>query len=218
MICARHLLIAVLFTTVVFSHRTPAADDATPFRTAVDTAVRDLGIQTEMPKYDLVTVERRKPVTIPTELAQTILYAAIAVFLVVLLYTLIMNARFSKETNVKPTAQEAAAAANRMNEAGAEAQVHADGGAYAEAMHTLLLRSVEELRRRSRVPLGRSLTSREILSRLPLDTVVHDAFQALVDRVEVTYFGGRQPSREDYEQCRESFDLLTAALREGASG
>ncbi|MCC8165580.1 MAG: DUF4129 domain-containing protein [Planctomycetes bacterium] len=216
MIRARHLLIAVLFLIVVPSDRTPAADDASPSRTTVDEAVRELGIQTEMPRLHLVPVSPSQPITVPPEVAKMVLYAALAVFILVLLYTFITNARYAEEAKA-PTVEEAAAVANRMGEAGAEAEFHAGGGAYAEAMHTLLLRSVEELRRRSRVPLARSLTSREILSRLPLEPVAREAFQSLVDRVEITYFGGREPTRDDYELCRKSFDILTGALQEGVS-
>ncbi|MCC8109617.1 MAG: DUF4129 domain-containing protein, partial [Planctomycetes bacterium] len=212
----RHILLAILFSTVIFPARTPAADDApaTLPRRTVDASVRDLGIQTELPLRRTVQVRESEPLAIPARVAEMTLLVALIVLITVIVYTIIINAQAGEQSDLRaPTAEENAAAVSRLTEAGSEAAAHADGGAYAEAMHTLLLRSVEELRRRLRVPLARSLTSREILYRIDLGPVAREAFRSLVDRVEVTYFGGREPSREDYEQCRESFDILTACLR-----
>jgi hypothetical protein len=106
--------------------------------------------------------------------------------------------------------------ATRMEKAQLEADEFARQGNFAEAMHVLLLRSVEELRRYLNISIAASLTSREILRHAELSPEGRSTFSDIVDRVEVSYFGAHRPDQEEYEACRGSFDALRGALRRHA--
>lgn len=89
----------------------------------------------------------------------------------------------------------------------------ARAGRYAEAIHTLLLRTLVELVRATRTRVPASLTSREILARVPLVPAAREALYQLVTTVEVTYFGDDVPQQADYERCRQEFARFAHAYR-----
>ncbi len=89
----------------------------------------------------------------------------------------------------------------------------ARAGRYAEAIHTLLLRTLMELVRATRTRVPASLTSREILARVPLVPAARTALNALVVAVEVTYFGDDASGAADYERCRGEFQRFADAYR-----
>ncbi len=96
-----------------------------------------------------------------------------------------------------------------------DAEALAGQGRYGEAIHVLLLRTLEELARRVTVRLPRSLTSREILSRVAVPDEARVALSDLVGAVEVTHFGSHEPSQSDYLACRERFQRFAAAYTRG---
>lgn len=83
-----------------------------------------------------------------------------------------------------------------------------------EALHVLLLAAVEEMRRRSRVRIADSLTSREILARVGIPDHARPPLQGLVESVELSFFGARPTSPEDYDRGRGLFERV----RRGLSG
>ncbi|HUQ02664.1 MAG TPA: DUF4129 domain-containing protein [Kofleriaceae bacterium] len=89
----------------------------------------------------------------------------------------------------------------------------ARAGRYAEAIHTLLLRTLVELVRATRTRVPASLTSREILARVPLVPEARAALYQLVSTVEVTYFGDEVPGAADYDRCRHDFQAFAQAYR-----
>lgn len=91
-----------------------------------------------------------------------------------------------------------------------EADALAAAGRYAEAVHALLLRTIEALGRH--MPVPRALTSREIEQRAGLPDAARAAFGDLVQAVELTRFGGRPANAEDYARCVACFDRIRAAL------
>ena len=93
----------------------------------------------------------------------------------------------------------------------AEVDRLAQSGAYAEAMHALLLHSLATLRARAG-PLAPSLTSREIVGRTPLPVASHEALAQIAAAVEVSHFGGRPAGPDDYQHCRGSFERFAAGL------
>jgi hypothetical protein len=95
------------------------------------------------------------------------------------------------------------------------AEVLAGQGRYGEAIHVLLLRTLEELARRVTVRLPRSLTSREILARVSVPDEARVALADLVTAVEVTHFGSHEPSQSDYAACRDRFQRFAAAYSRG---
>jgi hypothetical protein len=97
-----------------------------------------------------------------------------------------------------------------------EADELARAGRYAEAIHTLLLRTLIELVRATRTRVPAALTSREILARVPLVPPARAALDALVAAVEVTHFGDEVPGAADYERCRGEFQRFADAYRGAA--
>jgi hypothetical protein len=86
-----------------------------------------------------------------------------------------------------------------------DAEVLARAGRFGEAIHALLLRTLEELMRRLDRPLPRSRTSREILAETRLPDEARGALGHLVSAVEVSFFGGAEPGEDDYRTCVERF-------------
>jgi hypothetical protein len=85
-------------------------------------------------------------------------------------------------------------------------------GRFVEAMHVLLLQSLAEIRRRRGESFAQSQTSREILRSVRLSETGRAALRDIVARVERSYFGDHPAGAAEYRSCRDSFDLLTAAL------
>ncbi len=81
-------------------------------------------------------------------------------------------------------------------------------GDYGEAVHELLQRSLENLRRRLDPALWPSLTSREIMGRVSLTEGGKSALGLIVTAAELSHFGGRAPSEPEYRACRENFQCL----------
>ncbi len=84
-------------------------------------------------------------------------------------------------------------------------------GSYAEAIHLMLLRALETLRRRLGASWAKSLTSREIARRSELAGNDRQALKILVGAVEICRFGGQQANEQIYRACLEHYRLLGAA-------
>lgn len=213
--CLAGLILAVLTLPAVVR----AAPD--PGETAQAVAA-SLDLQTQLPVAKPEAPELRdapdapgKPWKLTGEVAQVILYAALAVGIALVLYTLrdhLPSLGAPRLAARRPDAVAQAAAVERMVEAQIEADDLAGQGRYAEAMHALLLRSLTEMRRRLQVSFADSLTSREILRVLDLPELGKLALADLIRRVELVYFGLHVAGREDYTACRASYEGLTAAM------
>ena len=88
----------------------------------------------------------------------------------------------------------------------------ASEGYFDEAIHLLLLRGLIEMHERMRIAIAFSQTSREILRQVPLDLRTRTALADLVNRVEISRFGMRPSTKEEFLACRKSYDILTADL------
>ncbi len=84
-------------------------------------------------------------------------------------------------------------------------------GAFAEAIHRLLLLVQERLRSRLEHGFQTSLTSREILRRAKLTGEAKPAFASLVAAVEITLFGQQAANLATYQLCRENTRRVLAA-------
>jgi len=93
-----------------------------------------------------------------------------------------------------------------------DAEALAERGDYGEAIHMLLLRTLQELVRSSAVRVPPALTSREILGRVPLADDPREALAGLITAVEVTHFGGDAATRDDYARCRAQFQRFARAF------
>ncbi len=88
-------------------------------------------------------------------------------------------------------------------------------GNFGEAIHTLLLRTLQELVRSSAVRVAPAQTSREILARVPLLADAREALAGLITAVELTHFRGAVATLDDYQHCRAQFDRFATAFRAG---
>ena len=88
-------------------------------------------------------------------------------------------------------------------------------GLFAEAIHTLLLRTLQELVRSAAVRVAPATTSREILARVPLLADARSALAGLITAVEITHFGDAPATAADYERCRQQFAVFAQVLRGG---
>ena len=86
-------------------------------------------------------------------------------------------------------------------------------GELAEAIHTLLLRTLQELVRSAAVRVAPATTSREILARVPLLADARSALAGLITAVEITHFGDEPANAADYDRCRQQFHLFAQAFR-----
>lgn len=88
----------------------------------------------------------------------------------------------------------------------------AERGAHAEALHALLLRAIEDIREQLSPQLGAALTSREIVDRADFGAKALSNLSSLVRAVEISWFGGRTPSAEDYQASRNSYLQFNAEI------
>lgn len=94
-----------------------------------------------------------------------------------------------------------------------DAEELARRGEFGEAIHTLLLRTLQELARTSSVRLAPAMTSREILARVPVLADAREALTGLITAVELTHFGGGDATEADYIRCRAQFQVFARAFR-----
>jgi uncharacterized protein DUF4129 len=94
------------------------------------------------------------------------------------------------------------------------AEALAAEGRWAEAIHALLLETLEALSRAAR--LAPSLTSREIVERVPLPAPARDALGGLVAAVEISRFGGAEAGEPDYRACLSRFRAFLETYRSAA--
>ena len=94
-----------------------------------------------------------------------------------------------------------------------DAEELARRGEFREAIHALLLRTLQELVRTASVRVAPAMTSREILGRVPLLADARDALAGLITAVELTHFGGDDATEADYIRCRAQFQVFAAAFR-----
>lgn len=84
-------------------------------------------------------------------------------------------------------------------------------GRFAEAIHLLLYRSLEDIDTKRPHTLKPALTSRDILTLNALPAVARRALGRLVETVEWSFFGGRQVDAEDFSACRLAYEEFAFA-------
>lgn len=86
-----------------------------------------------------------------------------------------------------------------------EADAMAEQGRYAEAIHHLLFRSIEDISRRRPDSVRPALTSREIGAAAAIPVRARDLFVSIVRLVERSLFGGQSVGREDWTNARAAY-------------
>lgn len=96
-----------------------------------------------------------------------------------------------------------------------EADALAVQGRFAEAIHHLLLRSIEDIRRRRPAVVRPALTSRELAASEGIPGRARDLFAAIAGLVERSLFGGRAVGEGDWQAARGAYSdfALSAAWR-----
>jgi len=200
--------------------------DSTRIQSALRSSTRSLGLQTQLPveagkkitaEENLLDRLTSRRILLTSNVAGMLFFISLAAIAAVIFMTWRDNMwSLSRERRFERSDDESATAAEvtvRMEKAQVEADELARRGDFAEAMHILLLRSLDELRRHLGVSIAVSLTSREILRHVSLPSEGRSVFADIIDRVELSYFGGRRPGADEYTACRGSFDALTDVLR-----
>ncbi len=96
-----------------------------------------------------------------------------------------------------------------MREWLAEADELAGAGRYAEAVHHLLFRSVEDIGKRRPQAVRPASTSRELANASAIPPGVRDLFARIARLVERSLFGGRPVDAEDWQAARTAYaDLV----------
>lgn len=91
----------------------------------------------------------------------------------------------------------------------AEADALAAQGRFAEAVHLLLYRSVEDIEGRRPGLVRPAMTSRDLAEAEGLPGVAREAFSQIARAVEISLFGGRSIDTGGWERCRAAYTALT---------
>ncbi|MDR2338665.1 MAG: hypothetical protein LBF40_00785 [Deltaproteobacteria bacterium] len=121
-----------------------------------------------------------------------------------------------KEKSEKEVKEDQEKLKKALAKVGTDAQSLASEGRYSEAIHTLLLESLEEYRRRRGKEIPAPLTGRELVGALPLNQEENACFKDLVDRSEPIWFGPMEGDKEGFDGAYSSFGRLLASLGKDA--
>ena len=175
-------------------------------------AVRDLGLQSELPRR----IDDPEPVNI--KIPKELVWLAVAGGVGVLLFYasgLLPFLGGGSSADWQTTGADADPKASRpAADALAAAEALARAGRFAEAMHMTLLGGVAAIRDHFGEEIADSLTSREILRKGRLSDAARGSLREIVARVERSHFGLYPASGSDYAACREAFGGLLQALRQ----
>jgi hypothetical protein len=181
--------------------------------------IREAPIQWELPRPD-----ESGGISLPwfsgLPLLSILLFTLAAVAVVVLaLYIASALRDRQRPAVVDPSGAPAGTAAVRLSgEPLARAEALAREARYAEAIHILLLGTIEEIRTSLGYVAHPSLTSREILRRAPLPVGAEAPLGGIVREVEWSHFGARGAGDAEYRRCVEWHGELRRACDGAAAG
>lgn len=108
----------------------------------------------------------------------------------------------SPDVSIIPDLTPEAAQARTLLE---DADALAAQGLFAEAVHLLLFRSIDDIQEKRHGTVGRSLTAREIGALGVLPDRVRNALTPIIRIVERSFFGGRDVDEAGWKQARASY-------------
>jgi hypothetical protein len=206
-ICLRFPAVSAALLSGSLLFGTASAQFPDPEKAARD-SIRALDLQTDLPHE-----RKSEPIKLhlPPELVWVLLACGAAFVLYAMRDSLVWRSRAGDDWG--EAGPDGPASGARSD---ADALVAADDlarqGRFVDAMHTLLLQSLADIRRRLGIEFADSLTSREILRGTRLPPQGGASLRAIVAAVEWTYFGGYPAAFADYSACRKSFEDLRQAL------
>jgi len=147
-----------------------------------------------------------------------LLLAVAAIVLVVLAFFVASVVRDRRRPAVAdPAAEIAPTPSFQLSGAPLErAEAAAREGRFADAIHLLLLGTIEEIRASLGFEAHPSLTSREILGRAPLPDGAEPPLGGIIREVEWSHFGARGATETEYRRCVEWHGDLRRACDAGA--
>ena len=175
---------------------------------------KDPSLQHEPPTRKAPPPESRTSIPIPPEIFLYLLIGVLAVALCIVAYHLYGTYAFGRRLSKKADQplQVATQAIARPTDVPLpdidEIERLARAGAFAEAIHLMLLRALEALRRRLGTSWAKSLTSREIVRRSELPVSDRSALKVLVGAVEISRFGGHSANEQVYRACLDQYRLI----------
>lgn len=107
-----------------------------------------------------------------------------------------------EESVAEPYRPDAGAARSLLEEADALAAA----GRFAEAVHLLLFRSIEDIQTRREGGVPRSLTAREIARLDALPDRARNGLSPIIQIVERSFFGGRDVDQDGWQAARASYE------------
>jgi len=90
----------------------------------------------------------------------------------------------------------------------ADADRLAAQGLFAEAVHLLLFRSIDDIDDRRPRTLTPALTSRDILALKEIPAAARKAFARIAATVEKSFFGGRTVDANEFAECRRAYEAF----------
>jgi hypothetical protein len=184
-------------------------------RQQADDIAKDPSLQHEPPTPKAPEPRDPSGIPIPPEIFLYLLIAVIVVALCIVAYHLYGTYAFGRRVSKKKVDQPLQVATQPIvRPADAplpdieEIERLARAGAFAEAIHLMLLRALEALRRRLGTSWAKSLTSREIARRSELPASDRGALKMLVGAVEISRFGGKSANEQIYRACLDQYRLI----------
>ncbi|WP_119299561.1 DUF4129 domain-containing protein [Dongia deserti] len=180
-----------------------------------ESIAKDPTLQHEPPQPGDPPDEARFSMPIPGDIVLYLLLTVLAVALCIVLYHLYRTYASGRRLTARDLNQPlelgsrpiARAVDERLPDLD-EIERLAVAGAYAEAVHLMLLRALEALRRRLGTSWAKSMTSREIARRSELPATDRQALKMLVGAVEISRFGGRSANEQIYRACLDQYRLI----------
>lgn len=86
-----------------------------------------------------------------------------------------------------------------------DADALAAQGRFAEAVHLLLFRSIDDIQEKKTGLIGRSLTAREIGALDDIPNWIRDALAPIIRIVERSFFGGQEVTEAGWRDARQSY-------------
>ncbi len=147
------------------------------------------------------------------EVLELLLWVALAVVVIFALYSLFQTLdrwgqkRPQRNDKEAEPARRVAIDTNEIFDSAtlAEADRLAASGNYSEAVHAILIFSIDSLRTKLDLILNPSLTAREVVETVPIKEGERSALHLIVSKSELFHFGGRLANAADYAACRQSF-------------
>lgn len=212
--------LAVLFLLIAPLPAAAVSDAQT-----IERVLQDKSIQSELPGKGVAPaprIVRRRPAGAPWSgfgsIGQIILWglvigaAGMLIYFIAREYAGLRRRSGREKTPEAPgdTASPDDAAPALPEDLLAEADRLAARGAFAEAVHLILMHSLRRLEAGGTRVLGASLTAREIISRAGLQEQARAWFSYIVSASELVHFGGRSADASAYAKCRDAFEKLAA--------